>query len=276
VIDRKAGFLSMSTTITHPLVLVRSRRFGSATRKQIASLLADHCHNQDWVCWLSQERLAAEAELTERTVRKVLAELEAEGLIRRQHRYSTDSGERMSDYIWLIQEAIEALPPTGTSFRKCDDPGTPTTGSSPRAYRNLTTKSGDHSSLPETPVETPNSLPAAPVTDVTPTDDTADFDFFWSLYPRKEDKAAARKAWKAATKKATADTIIDGARRYAAFKAGEGKKFIKLGATWLNGECWENEYVPDKPTPARGERTVGETVSNLTDAIGIVKARRSA
>lgn len=70
-----------------------------------------------------------------------------------------------------------------------------------------------------------------------------DFEEFWRIYPRREDKKKAFTVWQKALKGgATADEIIAGAVRYAKYRAGEPEQYTKHPATWLNGDCWENEY----------------------------------
>lgn len=70
-----------------------------------------------------------------------------------------------------------------------------------------------------------------------------DFEEFWRTYPRHEDKKKAFKVWQKALKNgATADEIIAGAARYAKYRAGEPEQYTKHPSTWLNGDCWENEY----------------------------------
>lgn len=70
-----------------------------------------------------------------------------------------------------------------------------------------------------------------------------DFEEFWRIYPRHEDKKKAFKVWQTALKNgAIADEIIAGAARYAKYRAGEPEQYTKHPSTWLNGDCWENEY----------------------------------
>ena len=70
-----------------------------------------------------------------------------------------------------------------------------------------------------------------------------DFEEFWRIYPRHEDKKKAFKVWQTALKNgATAGEIIAGAARYAKYRAGEPEQYTKHPSTWLNGDCWENEY----------------------------------
>ncbi len=90
--------------------LVRSRRVASANRKAVLVAIADHA-DATWSCYIGQARLAAELELGERTVRRILAALEREGLIRRDSRYRSVRG-RTSDRTFLVREAIADLPAT--------------------------------------------------------------------------------------------------------------------------------------------------------------------
>lgn len=69
----------------------------------------------------------------------------------------------------------------------------------------------------------------------------AEFDRFWRVYPRREAKGAARRAYEKARKTAAVETIIEGATRYAKERAFEDPKYTKHPATWLNGLCWEDE-----------------------------------
>ena len=82
---------------------------------------------------------------------------------------------------------------------------------------------------------------------------------FYAAYPRREDRRSAERAWKAACKRASPETIIAAAGRYAETRDDENKKFTKLPATWLNADAWANEEVAinghtyRKPTPEEHE-----------------------
>ena len=71
-----------------------------ANRKFILVMLANYA-DSDGQCWPSQEMLGAATELTDRTVRTALKELEEKGLIARQHRCGA-GGVRISDLITLL------------------------------------------------------------------------------------------------------------------------------------------------------------------------------
>ena len=78
-------------------------------------------------------------------------------------------------------------------------------------------------------------------TKVSSKKDENGFDAFWSEVPRKVAKGNARKAYRSALKKADAQSILDGMKRYAASVKGKDPKYIAHPATWLNGERWADE-----------------------------------
>lgn len=82
------------------------------------------------------------------------------------------------------------------------------------------------------------------------------FEEFWTTYPRKTDKANARKAWDKALRTTEGRVIIAAAAAYAATKPEP--KFTAHPTTWLNGERWDDElarsptdqprrYLPEAP-----------------------------
>lgn len=66
----------------------------------------------------------------------------------------------------------------------------------------------------------------------------AEFERFWSAYPRKVGKGAAQKAWRAAMRKTTPDAVIAAVQRFA---WPDDQQFIPHPATWLNAERWADE-----------------------------------
>jgi hypothetical protein len=70
---------------------------------------------------------------------------------------------------------------------------------------------------------------------------------FWPLVPKKQAKPDALKAYRAARKRASADILAEGMRRYALSVAGKDPEYIKLPAGWLRSERWADEPPPPKP-----------------------------
>jgi hypothetical protein len=68
------------------------------------------------------------------------------------------------------------------------------------------------------------------------------FECFWTVYPRKVGKGAARKAYRNALKRASHAEIMAGAKAYAASKPDP--QFTAHASTWLNADRWLDE--PDR------------------------------
>lgn len=99
-----------------------------------------------------------------------------------------------------------------------------------------------------------DSAPSSPNgSEVNPTKSKSDsryadegFARFWQTYPRNVAKAKAFTAWRSALKRTDAETIIAGAKRYADACIGTESRYIKHPATWLNGDCWDEDDDPNR------------------------------
>ena len=77
----------------------------------------------------------------------------------------------------------------------------------------------------------------------------ADFDAFWSAYPRKVGKGAARKSFvKAMGKGVTLQTLLDAIEQQKRCKQWnkDGAEYIPHPSTWLNQERWEDVIEDDE------------------------------
>jgi hypothetical protein len=75
------------------------------------------------------------------------------------------------------------------------------------------------------------------------------FDEFWKLYPRKESKKQAKKAWLKLNPGQELFNLIANALEYRSQTKewlAEGGRYIPHPATWLNGRRWEDEINPAK------------------------------
>ena len=74
---------------------------------------------------------------------------------------------------------------------------------------------------------------------------SAEFETLWNLYPRKQGKTQALKAYKKARKNGTTfEEVEQGIKAYckqiAALKTDAA--YIKHGSTWFNNEAWKDDY----------------------------------
>ena len=74
-----------------------------------------------------------------------------------------------------------------------------------------------------------------------------EFETFWAEYPLKRDKGKALKAWKRARTITDADTILNGAKRYAQ-DPNRDPAYTKYAEGWLNGHGWNDEPLPPRNT----------------------------
>lgn len=78
------------------------------------------------------------------------------------------------------------------------------------------------------------------------------FEEWWSIYPRKIGKGAAKKSYKKAIKKISHSDLIVITNRYQKGVSGTDKQFIPHPATWLNQERWSDE--PETKTHLEQEK----------------------
>ena len=94
--------------------------------------------------------------------------------------------------------------------------------------------------------------------------DDDEFSIFWKAYPRKVAVAAARKAFKAARKKESLDGLLGGLERYKVDKPAEHP--WKHASTWLNGECWRDDYKDRQDAPGSAQAQSGYQDSSAPES----------
>lgn len=201
---------------------------GSPTRKLILLTLADAA-NHAGECFPSQARLARVAEVTERSVRSHLKQLEDVGLVARQPRFHPGGGRTSDWYVLGIPENI--------SGGKAEDiSGTPGSG------------------LPVSHMKEPsNERPP----------DLAAFEDVWKIHPVGSKKRAREQYAKAVPAKIDAERMATALRWYRAqYRVGQkdGNGGVFRGQhleRWIRDERWaEAEAFRDTRTTKHG--TVGQ------------------
>jgi hypothetical protein len=84
------------------------------------------------------------------------------------------------------------------------------------------------------------------------------FEAFWKAYPRRVAKGHARTAFDKAIRKTTLETMLAAIGDYILCKPE--RIDFKHPATWLNGECWSDEW---KPVPALRQSTGNSMIDAL-------------
>ncbi len=109
-------------------------------------------------------------------------------------------------------------------------------------------RSTDQSS--ESPPNPDPTRPGESSTNSLTSDAEFDFGEFWTVYPRKTAKDAARKAYASARKRGTHEEILDGAVAYRdeCRREQTQDRFIAHASTWLNQGRWKDHLeTPSQP-----------------------------
>lgn len=91
----------------------------------------------------------------------------------------------------------------------------------------------------------------------------ADFNFFWTIYPKKQGKKDALRAYLKARKKASRDELLEALREV---KAKDWKfrelQYVPHASTWLNQERWTDE-VQEHQEPKKQGYDINEVLNSL-------------
>lgn len=235
-------------------------------------------------CYPKADTVASRLNVSDDTVRRSIARLEAAGALRVEPKMGA-GGYRSNDFLIagdtpltnkITPERAKQKADAEANGRKSAAAGGCRESAATAAAtvrRQVPQICGDKEGEPSLNENQLNENQISPST--VPVEDP--FDRFWQHYPRKVSKVAARRKWATITKGVVdPEAIIAGAEAFAAFVKAEGTepRFIKHPDVWLNKGCWEDELIPT--SPARGEQTLGGIVSNLNSALDIVNGRRTA
>lgn len=97
---------------------------------------------------------------------------------------------------------------------------------------------------------------------------TDDFEYLWSIYPRKEGKKTALEAYKMAVKKGVSkETVETGILAYINKLNAEctERQYIKKGDTFFRGEHWDDDYSITGVSNGRFNKYGGISAGNTND-----------
>lgn len=193
------------------------------TNKFVLLALADYA-NLDGICFPSQATLGDKVDLSERSIRTALNELEALGLISRESRSSTSG--RKTDIIKLaIGEACNRKNlPVAQPEIFCSATGSPLPVASSVLNQSVMTSNR------KDPVE------------------------IYEAYPKHVARKAALKAIATALKEIAFDDLLQAVKDFSQAVAGSEKDLMPNPATWFNGGCWEDDRSTWKPRQRFGAR----------------------
>lgn len=193
--------------------------------------LADFHNKETGRCFPSAKALADECEMDRTTVFRHLSILEERGLITRHSRGDGAGGRASNEYELHLDIVL------GDSARHKE--------TSQKTTRGVVAENDGGSGARATTLvaESDTNLNIEPgiephIPPLTPQGGQSEFDAFWAEVPKKVGKGDAKKAYRAARKKADAETLLSGMRRYAQERAGKDPQYTKHPGPWLRDERW--------------------------------------
>jgi hypothetical protein len=81
-----------------------------------------------------------------------------------------------------------------------------------------------------------------------------DFSIWYALFPKHQKRPDAERAYVKARKRVDAETLLEGAKRWAEVYEGDNQ-FCPMPATWLNNDQWNDETPKQKSGNPRQQQT---------------------
>jgi hypothetical protein len=95
-----------------------------------------------------------------------------------------------------------------------------------------------------------------------------DIDLIYAEYPKKVGKAAGIKKLHSAIKtQSDYDKVMCGVKQYKQFCLDENtdQKYIKQFSTWVNNECWNDEYISQEKSNSNAEAELIRQMDEIMD-----------
>lgn len=206
-------------------------------------------------CYPSRKRIADRMNVSPATVDRAVQELVDLGALLVRQRWNPETREHTSNEYTVLSNLRAGIRTSDETSPASEETGLLTDADLTRASMNESQ-------------ERENTLAHASVSTTTP----AEFDRFWSTYPRKVGKGAARNRW---TRMSTGDrqAALGAVEHHAARWSRERTevRFIPHPATWLGQQRW----LDDLTTEARHEPTMPSAVRRAADLLARVRAQTS-
>lgn len=244
--------------------LCQKRRIGNPTVKAVLMYMSDRAADDGSGIWTSKANMAADLELSKRSVQNAIAELIERGLVSESGSRKCDRGFTVDYTINLAR--IEALESTRKDAKSTGESPAPVQHVHPKGCSTFT--STGESPAPNTSLEPSLNHPMREASlfgdipkQIAPFGGQtieSMFDRFWKVYPKKVGKPAAAKNFaKAISGGADPERVIEGASRYAQWltsgKRGEFRPHAKFPQGWLTEQRWEDPdlWQDDEIDPQR-------------------------
>jgi hypothetical protein len=187
---------------------LRDDRLSLEARGLLAQIMS---HKPGWN--LSIRSISAQNRIGKEKVRRIIEELMKYEYLERSEKQGKDEKGRMTSYDYITRDPL------------------------PRTAEPRTEK--PHTA--DRPIK--KTKPKEEQTKQKTIDIELEFNQFWAVYPKKQDKALAKRSFEKAITRASFDDIIAGAEQYRD-DPNRDPLFTKNPSTWLNADAWENDPLP--------------------------------
>ena len=259
--------------------------FGKGTAREISvyGALALHA-DENGQCWPSAGRLAELVGVSVPTVHKALDRLVELGAVTRVTRRRPDGGQTSNLYVlhaWGLarraQERVHEQPEhEHASMSEEGNPYKDSLGGVERILRPPTKDSLDELDSYELD-QVNNPMHTSPDGDsvLSPVPDKPDtpkprkysdeFEQWWKCYPVKRGKPRAYEAFKKALKRASIETLTQGAIAYAGWVKAHPDRSPKWAQGWLNDDRWEDDLGSGYARPRSTVGSWAQTAQELSN-----------
>lgn len=216
------------------------------------------------IAWPSKKTLATDLGVAVNTIESAINVLLEIGCIQYEARFTNDGRQTSNLYrvLWEDQSSIiECDPPKnvgGDPPKNWGGEGTKNWGGDPP--KNW----GTNLYLDETKPIEPRLIESIHETASEKSRFDLSFDEFWKTYPRRSGKIKAKEAFRKVLKTTDAQTVIDGAKRYAD-DPNRQDEFTAHPTTWLREGRWEDDPLPERGTAQLSKSEMNEKYSSKLD-----------
>lgn len=198
-------------------------------------------------CYPSVARIAEMCNASESTVRRSISALETAGWVEVFGRAKDDGSQTSNAYRLHTTPCHQRQAPPVIDDSPPLSPVTDERESLNESHRTktLAVPETQESLLPSIPPgESKKEAREAKLND--------EFEAWYSKFPSKRSKGAARKAYRRARAKVGQDVLLTARDAYAALIRAQGvqSQYVKHPSSWLNQECWDDDYDNETTGPS--------------------------
>ena len=249
----------------HVASMCTSHKFGSATRKQVITFLADKASDDGSGIWCSKGTVAQSTELSKSTVKRVFLQFLNEGIIFETGRRNNSHGftveycinldkvaelpltKELPDVTGVTVNPVQHEPPRGVTVHPQE--GSPRTPNHPLTI-----------------LEPPTRTRAGAEEEIS----SKEFEVAWGAFPedRRRNKETCQQIFAEAISQGTApEDILAAVQAYAQTTAGYTRGKVKFSDNWFRSASWEDHVAIRTEEVKTNELVLQDSLARCKDWI---------